>query len=48
MSPVHLNDLQASILERLGLDPHLMELTLNGRPVRLIEKDSKPVRAILG
>ena len=46
-SPVYVNDLQATIIERLGLDPHRMEITLNGRPVRLIEEDSKPVRGIL-
>ncbi len=48
VSPVYVNDLQSTIVERLGLDPHKMELTINGRPVRLIEEDSKPVRAILG
>ena len=46
-SPVYINDLQATIVERLGLDPRKMELTINGRPVRLIEENSKPVYPIL-
>ena len=47
-SKVYINDLQATIVNRLGLDPHRMEVVINGRPVRLIEEDSRPVSSILG
>lgn len=46
-SPVYINDLQATIVHQLGLDPRKMEVVLNGRPVRLIEEDSRPVHGIL-
>lgn len=46
-SPVYINDLQATIVNRLGLDHHTMEVAINGRPVRLIEEGSRPVQAIL-
>jgi len=47
-SPVYINDLQATIVHQLGLDPRNLEVVINGRPVRLIEEDSSPVRGILG
>ncbi len=46
-SPVYINDLQATIVNRLGLDHRKLEVAINGRPVRLIEEGSKPVQAIL-
>ncbi|MEN9678386.1 MAG: hypothetical protein RIS76_4282 [Verrucomicrobiota bacterium] len=46
-SPVYINDLQATIVHQLGLDPRKMEVVINGRPVRLIEEHSQPVHGIL-
>ena len=47
-NPVHINDLQATILHQLGLDYRRMELEIDGRPVRLVEEGSHPVWGILG
>lgn len=46
-APVYINDLQATIVHQLGLDPRKLEVVLNGRPVRLIEETSRPVTGIL-
>ena len=45
--PVYINDLQATIVHLLGLDPKRVEVVLNGRPVRLIEETSRPVMGVL-
>jgi len=44
---VYIADLQATILERMGLDAAHMEVEIFGRPVRLVEDSAKPVAGIL-
>ncbi|MSU35909.1 MAG: DUF1501 domain-containing protein [Pedosphaera sp.] len=44
---VYINDLQATIICQLGLDPKQMEIEISGRPVRLVEEGSEPIRGIL-
>lgn len=47
-SPHYISDLQATILHQMGLDPERMEVEIDGRPVRLVEKGAQPIRGILG
>ena len=44
---VYINDLQATIVQQLGLDPQQMQIEISGRPVRLVEDGSEPIRGIL-
>lgn len=46
-SPQYISDLQATILQQLGLNPEKLEIEIDGRPVRLVEKGSKPIWGIL-
>ena len=43
----YLSDLQATILHQLGLDHEKMILTVNNRPIRLVEEGFGPIREIL-
>ncbi|MBI3417856.1 MAG: DUF1501 domain-containing protein [Verrucomicrobia bacterium] len=45
-NPVYISDLQATILQLLGLDHKKMEVEINGRPVRLVEPGSQPIWAV--
>ena len=45
--PQYISDLQATILRQVGLNPERLEVEIDGRPVRLIEKGSKPIWGIL-
>lgn len=45
--PQYISDLQATILRQLGLNPERLEIEIDGRPVRLIEKGSKPIWGVL-
>lgn len=44
----YIADLQATILHQFGLDAEKMEIDLDGRPVRLVDKFADPIRGILG
>ncbi len=41
-------DLQATIIQQMGLDFKKLEIEINGRPVRLVEEGSQPIWGILG
>ncbi len=41
------SDLHATILQQLGLDHTKMEITVNGRPFKLVEEGEGPIEAIL-
>jgi hypothetical protein len=43
----YIADLQATILHQLGLDAERMEVEINGRPVRLVDRFADPIHAIL-
>ncbi|MCW5557015.1 MAG: DUF1501 domain-containing protein [Verrucomicrobiae bacterium] len=43
----YLSDLQATLLHQLGLDHQKLEVVIAGRPVRLVEEGSKPIRGLL-
>ncbi len=45
--PHYIADLQATILDRMGLDYKKMEIGLNARKFKLIEEGEGPIRAIL-
>jgi hypothetical protein len=45
--PQYISDLQATILHQMGLDHTKMEVEIDGRPVRLVEAGSEPIRSIL-
>lgn len=45
--PHYYSDLHATILRQLGLDHKHMEVTVLGRPVRLVEEGNGPMTAIL-
>ena len=45
--PQYISDLQATILHQMGLDHKKMEVEINGRPVRLVEGEAKPIFGIL-
>ena len=44
----YIADLQATILHQLGLDAEQMEVEINGRPVRLVDRFADPIHGILG
>ena len=46
-NPHYYSDLHATILRQLGLDHKKMEVTVLGRPVRLVEEGSGPITAVL-
>ncbi len=43
----YIADLQATILHQLGLNAEQMEVEINGRPVRLVERFAEPIHGIL-
>jgi hypothetical protein len=43
----YVSDLQATILEQMGLDYTQMEVEVRGQPIRMIEEGEGPIRAIL-
>lgn len=43
----YIADLQATILHQLGLDAERMEVEVNGRPVRLVDRFADPISGIL-
>ena len=43
----YIADLQATILHQLGLDAEKMEVEVNGRPVRLVDRFADPIYGIL-
>ncbi len=45
--PVYISDLHATLLRQLGLDHRRMEISIQGRPVRLVEEGARPVLEIL-
>ena len=47
-NPVYISDLQATILQQMGLDYKKMEVEINGRPVRLAEDGAQVIWGILG
>ena len=47
-NPVYISDLQATILQQMGLDYKKMEVEINGRPVRLVDDGAQVIRGILG
>jgi hypothetical protein len=44
----YISDLQSTILQQLGLDHRKMLVTVNNRPIRLVEEGFGPIREILG
>jgi hypothetical protein len=46
-SPHYISDLQATILNQLGLNYKKMDFILNGRPFHLIEEGTGPIQKIL-
>jgi hypothetical protein len=44
----YISDLQATILHQMGLDHEKMEVEIDARKVRLVEKAARPIREILG
>jgi hypothetical protein len=46
-SPHYYSDLHATILRQLGLDHKKLEVTVQGRPMRLVEDGHGPIAAIL-
>ncbi len=46
--PHYIADLQATVLHQLGLDAERMEVDIDGRPVRLVERFADPIYEILG
>jgi hypothetical protein len=47
-NPVYISDLQATILQQMGLNYKKMEFEINGRPVRLVDDEAQVIRGILG
>jgi hypothetical protein len=45
--PHYIADLQATILHQLGLNAERMEIDVDGRPVRLVDRFADPIAAIL-
>jgi hypothetical protein len=45
--PHYIADLQATILHQLGLDAERMEVSIDGRPVRLVDRFADPIHEIL-
>jgi hypothetical protein len=46
-NPHYVTDLQATILKQMGLDYRKMIVSINGRPLRMIEESHGPIEAIL-
>lgn len=46
-NPHYYSDLNATILHQMGIDHRKLEVTVVGRPVRLVEEESAPITAIL-
>ncbi|MDZ4781259.1 MAG: DUF1501 domain-containing protein [Planctomycetia bacterium] len=46
--PHYYSDLHATILRQLGLDHRHLEVTVQGRPVRLVEEGFGPIMAVIG
>lgn len=46
--PHYYSDLHATILRQLGLDHRHMEVTVLGRPVRLVEEGFGPIKEVIG
>ena len=44
----YIADLQSTILHQLGLNAEHMEVEINGRPVRLVDRFADPILGILG
>jgi uncharacterized protein (DUF1501 family) len=42
------SDLHATILKQMGLDHKKLEVTVLGRPVRLVEEGNGPIDAVIG
>ncbi|MCA9151282.1 MAG: DUF1501 domain-containing protein [Planctomycetales bacterium] len=45
--PHYIADLQATILNQLGLDAHDMEIQLRGQPLKLVEDQAEPIWGVL-
>lgn len=45
--PHYYSDLHATILRQMGLNPKSLEVTVQGRPLRLVEEGNGPISAIL-
>ena len=43
----YIADLQATILHQLGLDAETMEVEIDGRPARLVDRFADPIHGIL-
>jgi uncharacterized protein (DUF1501 family) len=46
-TPVTVPDLLATVCKAIGIDPEKANMT-NGRPIRIVEKGAKPVKALVG
>jgi hypothetical protein len=46
-SPVKVSDLFATVCKAIGVDPSKANMT-NGRPIRIVEKGGKPIKALVG
>lgn len=46
--PHYYSDLHATILRQLGMDHKKLEVTIRGRPMRLVEEGHGPINAVLG
>jgi hypothetical protein len=47
-NPHYVTDLQATVLQQMGLDYKRMSVVVNGRPLHMIEEGTGPIQAILG
>jgi hypothetical protein len=45
--PHYYSDLHATILRQMGLDHKQLEVTVLGRPMRLVEEGNGPIAAVL-
>ena len=46
--PVTVPDLLATVVKTLGIDPSKQNVVDNGRPIRIVDPKSTPIKAILG
>jgi len=46
--PVTVPDLLATVVKTLGIDPSKQNVVDNGRPIRIVDPKSAPIKAILG